>query len=192
MNFIEDYQAAEDPNCDCLPDCEKVTYKTEVSIVNLRADLTCNADNYARAPSMKSDYSSIHSLVYVRDIALPGTRHRQFYDRLTNDKFKLVDNEFYENIICRKMMTEQYALVIVQIRDPNLVQVIQNVKVTFSEKLGIAGGTVGLFTGLSFISVVEIIYWLLKFLWERIKVLKNMNKPTNSNNHNEQAYNADT
>ena len=49
------------------------------------------------------------------------------------------------------------------------VKVERDVKVTMEAALGLIGGTMGLFTGFSIISGVEIIYFALKILRNLIK-----------------------
>ena len=69
------------------------------------------------------------------------------------------------------------------IKEPRVLQITRNARVGFADKLGIAGGTIGLFTGLSLISVVETAYWLAKWIVERFNLLRTKNKkPANQTN----------
>ena len=45
-------------------------------------------------------------------------------------------------------------------------EIEKDVKVTLEAALGLIGGTMGLLTGFSILSAVEIIYYVIKFLWE--------------------------
>ena len=45
-------------------------------------------------------------------------------------------------------------------------QIEKDVKVTLEAALGLIGGTMGLLTGFSILSGVEIIYYVIKFLWK--------------------------
>ena len=47
------------------------------------------------------------------------------------------------------------------IKEPTMIQLVKDVKLTFEDKLGIFGGTIGVFTGISFITMIEIAYWLI-------------------------------
>ncbi len=68
-----------------------------------------------------------------------------------------------------------------QIGKPRVLEVMKDIRVTFPDMLGtigkyilyfvstfltthilLSGGTIGLFTGLSLLSVVEIVYWIYK------------------------------
>ena len=50
----------------------------------------------------------------------------------------------------------------IQIDEPTMMMIEKDVSASFTDRLGVVGGTIGLFTGLSLISFVEIIYWALK------------------------------
>ena len=45
-------------------------------------------------------------------------------------------------------------------------EIEKDVKVTLEAALGLIGGTMGLLTGFSILSAVEIIYYVVKFLWK--------------------------
>ena len=45
-------------------------------------------------------------------------------------------------------------------------EIEKDVKVTLEAALGLIGGTMGLLTGFSILSSVEIIYYAIKFLWK--------------------------
>ena len=45
-------------------------------------------------------------------------------------------------------------------------EIEKDVKVTLEAALGLIGGTMGLLTGFSILSGVEIIYFVIKFLWK--------------------------
>ena len=44
-------------------------------------------------------------------------------------------------------------------------QIERDVKVTVESQLGLIGGTMGLLTGFSILSAVEIVYFVAKFFW---------------------------
>ena len=43
--------------------------------------------------------------------------------------------------------------------------IVKDVSVTLAEQLGVIGGTMGLFAGFSFLSALEIVYFIVKYLF---------------------------
>ena len=50
----------------------------------------------------------------------------------------------------------------IEIAEPTVTNVQRDVKVTFVDQIGTIGGTLGLFCGLSIVSMVEFVYWIYK------------------------------
>ena len=50
--------------------------------------------------------------------------------------------------------------------------IVKDVSVTLAEQLGVIGGTMGLFAGFSFLSALEIVYFIVKYLFSLIKAKK--------------------
>ena len=55
----------------------------------------------------------------------------------------------------------------------SLTQVERDVKITLEGQLGVIGGTMGLFTGFSILSGVEIVYYIVKYFLARLKFRMN-------------------
>ena len=64
--------------------------------------------------------------------------------------------------ICDVAFRNHMAEVIVEVAKPRVMEIVKDVRVTFPDMLGTVGGTISLFTGLSLISAVEIVYWMYK------------------------------
>ena len=83
--------------------------------------------------------------------------------------------------VCRSIYANALVKLTVQIADPYVMVITKDVSATFPDMLGIVGkvfdleispdfefsspntgGTIGLFTGLSIITVVETVYWMVK------------------------------
>jgi hypothetical protein len=83
--------------------------------------------------------------------------------------------------ICASTFKNDIAHMTLEIANPKVLEVVRDIKVTFPDKLGtvgrnsksetfdeeikskcFSGGAIGLFTGLSLISIVEIFYWVYR------------------------------
>lgn len=98
---------------------------------------------------------------------------------MLNGKWQNMSSEkFYETDLrslieyCQDRIPKEHAFLHVIIKEPTILQIAKNVRVSFAEKLGIAGGTIGLFTGLSLISVVEVAYWILSWISQVVRPVK--------------------
>ena len=59
---------------------------------------------------------------------------------------------------CRQSLQKDIAMIEVQIEGQSFIRMRQSLRKTLGDKLG---GTLGLFTGFSFMAIVELIYWIL-------------------------------
>ena len=59
-------------------------------------------------------------------------------------------------------MERNIAKITIEIAEPTVTNVQRDVKVTFVDQIGTIGGTLGLFCGLSIVSMVEFVYWIYK------------------------------
>ena len=64
--------------------------------------------------------------------------------------------------ICEDMVERNIAKITMEISEPMVTNVQRDIKVTFVDQLGTIGGTLGLFCGLSIVSMVEFVYWIYK------------------------------
>ena len=170
----ESYDASNDPQCDCLPDCEYVSYSVETSIYPLNPNIHCEDDGYDL---------SLANVMLAREMDIPGMDFFQYVQDFFSDAWLEVENfeEFYDvrhegvnrdkEIFnnCVDRLNKEHAVLHIVIKEPTFLKIVQNIRVGFADKLGIAGGTIGLFTGLSLISVVETGYWITRWLMERMK-----------------------
>ena len=64
---------------------------------------------------------------------------------------------------------ENIAKVSVYLKDPFVEEIIREEKITLIQFIGSVGGLLGLFMGLSFISLVEIFYMLFEWLFNKVQ-----------------------
>ncbi len=107
-----------------------------------------------------------------------------------NELVSWLNNAVFEGEIsglCKHMMKNHWATAKFQLASAHAMRLYQDVKVTFSDKIatfgGILsdlhdsnnavritlGGTMGLFTGMSLLSMLEVVFWLWKLLFSLFK-----------------------
>ena len=59
-------------------------------------------------------------------------------------------------------MERNIAKITIEISEPTVTNVQRDIKVTLVDQIGTIGGTLGLFCGLSIVSMVEFVYWIYK------------------------------
>ncbi len=172
------YNPYTDEKCQCLPDCESVTFSSEVSTVSLDEDILCTMASHVETAGVPvGNVASFTKITNIRDIIHESIRRRRFYDlikagksasRMGNMRNLFDDTDGFEQH-CREHLGKEHAILIVMMRDPDMLQIVKSTKFTFADRLGIAGGTIGLCTGLSLISIVEVAYWMIVWVVEHAK-----------------------
>ena len=107
-------------------------------------------------------------------------RLRQAYDEyktsFVNNTFLIKDEELSTSDSTKFKTTRKpyHALQVVQIYFDTATydEIVKDVSVTLADQLGVIGGTMGLFAGFSFLSAVEVIYFLVK---NSLKLVKKKN-----------------
>ena len=122
-----------------------------------------------------TDYNPAKLSNYTKDL-LVLERIRKAYDEY---KSSFVQNMFLEDLSDSfttryKIRTKPYhPLQVVQIYFDTATydEIAKDVSVTLADQLGAIGGTMGLFAGFSFLSAVELLYFLVKYfldlLWRK-------------------------
>ena len=62
---------------------------------------------------------------------------------------------------CRSYLRHEYAHVTIRIDGTTYLKRVKSLKYTETDKLSIVGGTLGLFSGFSFIVIFELLYWVV-------------------------------
>ena len=141
-------------NCDCLPACNEVNYKLVI------------------------DSNRKFSNEEINKLCADGTLHFRYISQSENkymDHLKLINITLYPpdhaERVCENYIRTQFARVQVKMDGSSYLRRIQTLKYKDSDKFAIIGGTLGLFTGFSFIVFFELLYWIL------VTVQKNMSNP---------------
>ena len=62
---------------------------------------------------------------------------------------------------CVDYILNDFAIIHVKMESSSYLRRVQSLQYTQADKIGIIGGTLGLFTGFSFIFILESFYWVL-------------------------------
>ena len=72
-----------------------------------------------------------------------------------------VTNEYYSKL-CKRIQSKDRAKITVKLEGPTFRKYRRSMRVSFTDKLGSIGGTLGLFSGFSLMAIVELIHWICK------------------------------
>ena len=143
-------------SCKCYPSCNSVKYSYTEKQAPISTEEECD----------KSSNGFLYSVAKSQVLFTLLTTAQQKLKRkikrsLTSDIKKDLDTS--ENIRnwCKTSFKKDIAIIEVEIADQSFVKMRQSIKTTLGAKVGELGGTLGLFTGFSFMAFVEIIYWVL-------------------------------
>ena len=125
--------------CQCLPGCNHVQYESHVEVSN---PLSKN-----EATQYCSSYSDA---LYHYNIK----KNPVYLIELMNTSYSGVDYCIHE------LMTNM-AKVTIEIDGFSYLSRVQSLRYSISDKIGTIGGLLGLFTGFSFLALVEIFYWMI-------------------------------
>ena len=74
---------------------------------------------------------------------------------------RTVTNEYYSKL-CKRIQSKDKAKITVKLEGPTFRKYRRSMRVTFTDKLGSIGGTLGLFSGFSLMAIIELIHWICK------------------------------
>ena len=84
--------------------------------------------------------------------------------RLTeSEEWKKLNRTINDNhyaAMCKNIYQKDKAKVTVKLEGRSFTQLKRSLRVTFSEKLGFIGGTLGLFSGFSLLAIMEMMHWM--------------------------------
>ena len=144
-------------SCECLPSCSQISYKYVVDSVR-----KFTPDEVLRlCKPQKPHFEVVNN----------GERPTFNITRMVNVSKKL---RVHSEEKCYDYVSKGYARVTVKMAGSSYLRRSQSITVSFSDKLGVIGGTVGLFSGFSFVALFEIGCWIFITL---IKFFKSSVEP---------------
>ena len=70
--------------------------------------------------------------------------------------------DLYHSDLCKKIQNEDRIKITVAIKGSTFMALKRSLRVSFTDKLGSIGGTMGLFSGFSLLAIMELIHWICK------------------------------
>ena len=147
-----------DEHCTCYPRCNTTYYSYNIdSQLPIRIQKEC-----------LNDISNPGWYYIYRKMAPITSSPVAFYDELTKmtktgvfKADKMGDLRWYILEKCRESFQNDVAIVEIKIERNSHVIMKKSLKYTITDKIGTIGGSLGLFTGFSFMALIEIVYWIL-------------------------------
>ncbi len=181
---MDDADVSRDCSAECLPDCEETAYDLQIDTTNLDAEELCkNKPMRTMALGLWNSTGNVLTWMFQQSRAMSNVMISDMY---ADQDFRVESGLALK--ICNTMMKKNMARVILEVAKPNVMGVEKQKKATFPDQLGtvgkvklfrmrkapsaiflLIGGTIGLFTGLSLISVIEAIYWLYLTAFQFLK-----------------------
>ena len=168
----------------CLPDCSDTIYQSRVSAApfrtcdhtNLGSSSLCDFDNLDMNPPIWSymvEEEFKGADLSVPDYAKPDSKKLSNIRKSIVDPSKIKDLtllNYYNNHKTYNAFEKDIAIVNFYFDQSNIVQFKRSLRMTMTDYISQMGGLLGLGIGFSFVSGVEIIYWLT------IRFFRNMNE----------------
>ena len=70
--------------------------------------------------------------------------------------------------LCENIKSNDQAVLKLRLEGPTFMTLKRSLRVTFADKLGSIGGTLGLFSGFSLLAAMELIHWVIKVAYSII------------------------
>ena len=74
---------------------------------------------------------------------------------------RTVTDHYYSDL-CKKIQNEDRIKITVAFKGSTFMALKRSLRVSFTDKLGSIGGTMGLFSGFSLLAIMELIHWICK------------------------------
>ena len=136
------------PHCDCPVDCDTVTYSYSIVSTPMTEEKECTTTGGG------SDFLEFFDHPFPPLFVL---RAEEFMNMSSTSR--LVDQ-------CKKMLPYR-AKVTFRLTSDTVSVTVRSKRLSFFDKLSGFGGILGLFTGMSILSMVEVTFWIIRFCLKR-------------------------
>ena len=141
-------------SCSCLPSCSSVNYK--IAIDSIKKFTASEVEAMCRMA------------LYPQPMYVYNTESKPLIDII--NMMNVTESEGSHSLkSCRDYVANGYARITVKVDGSSYLRRSQSIAMSFSDKLGVIGGTIGLFSGFSFVAVFEFCYWIVITLFKYYK-----------------------
>ena len=157
MGSFKDYGLF-DNKCFCLSDCENVKYSKFATLKPLDMDVCTNPSDLNYFLNSVSSVKLNQEALILSKMLVPMKN--------VSDLDKIVDKimQNHDEKICEKIKTRDRSTLEIRLEGPTFMILKRSQRVTFVDKLGSIGGTLGLFSGFSLLAIMELIHWICKII----------------------------
>ena len=131
-------------SCSCLPSCNSIKYDFNIDLTRKITNEEIEEMCFWGRPHMQYILETEKSIFELK--------------RITNMS-KLRERHVKE--MCRSYLRHEYAHVTIRIDGTTYLKRVKSLKYTETDKFAVVGGTLGLFSGFSFIVIFELLYWVV-------------------------------
>ena len=146
-------------NCKCYPSCSATYYSFQLeSQLPIDVEKECSANSRGHTYTMfkfENGIPILHNLIHL------------LQSGSLSDFIEMVEGTiaYYDHKImvrkCQEMFKQDIAHVVIKMESQSFTKMKKSLKYNTTIKLGTIGGTIGLFTGFSFMALVELAYWII-------------------------------
>ena len=135
-----------------------------------KLNINCDINTEAENDDLESTFNGLEA-GYKKLLNTDGAAFNWRLRTLSRLKRLPVSRDSEKVAFCKTRIAK-FGIVHVVLDSPYVGVVEKDVRVTWTEKFGMLGGTIGLFTGMSFISFMECFYWAGIFCISSLKWCK--------------------
>ena len=141
--------------CFCLGDCEGVKYSQSATLKPTKKD-ECNQDWVI---SSLNRINLHYQKAMILSKILTPMKNVTDWDAVEDNLMQQHHQQLCENI-----KSNDQAVLKLRLEGPTFMTLKRSLRVTFADKLGSIGGTLGLFSGFSLLAIIELIHWICEIL----------------------------
>ena len=150
----------ESKDCFCLGDCENVKYSQYATLKpsNIDECTIRNGESDWRYNSLMPIELQHQEALILPKLLTPMKNITDWYGTVDS-----VMNDYYTKL-CENIKTKDKTTLEIRLEGPTFMTLKRSLRVTFADKLGSIGGTLGLFSGFSLLAIMELIHWICKII----------------------------